>query len=355
MESFMTSRSADGLTRRSVLAGGSAATISIGLPSKLMAQATPTIVSTIFGGAFEAAYRKHVVDPFQKKHNAEVVLKYGNSSEWVANSLLNRGSPEIDVIFLAYPDSIRAVNEGLGMTITPADVPNVNNLHPVWYDSYKKQAVGLDYASWGISYRTDSGIPAPTSWLDLFKPEYKGKLILPNITASGGFQTLVMMAKLHGGSEDNIDPGFEAMKRLKPNVRKFYGSNPEAGQLMDRGDAVIGAMYDNATWYMTDGGKPIRWMIPKEGVLVGMVSLHIAPNTKHLDLCKKFVDFAISKEANEGFCNQIMAGPTNKLAVLQEPAVSRVPKLDSVIFPDWYKIVRNAPRWIERWNREITA
>jgi putative spermidine/putrescine transport system substrate-binding protein len=340
-------------TRRAFMIGGTTATISIALPP--IARAQTTMVSTIFGGAFEAAYRKHVVEPFQKANNAEVILKYGNSSEWVANSLLNRGNPEIDVIFLAYPDSIRAVNEELGMVLTPQDVPNVVNLHPVWYESYKKQAVGLDYASWGITYRTDSGVPAPTSWLDLFKPEYAGKVIVPNLTASGGFQTLVMMAKLHGGSEDNIEPGFEAMKKLKPNIRKFYGSNPEAGQLMERGDAVIGAMYDNATWFMTDGGKPIRWMIPKEGALVGMVSLHIAPKSKNLELCKKFVNFAISKEANEGFCNTVMAGPTNKLSTLAEPALSRVPKLDSIIFPDWYKIVKNAPKWIERWNREITG
>jgi putative spermidine/putrescine transport system substrate-binding protein len=208
-------------TRRAFMIGGTTATISIALPPIARAQTT-TMVSTIFGGAFEAAYRKHVVEPFQKANNAEVILKYGNSSEWVANSLLNRGNPEIDVIFLAYPDSIRAVNEELGMVLTPQDVPNVVNLHPVWYESYKKQAVGLDYASWGITYRTDSGVPAPTSWLDLFKPEYAGKVIVPNLTASGGFQTLVMMAKLHGGSEDNIEPGFEAMKKLKPNIRKFY-------------------------------------------------------------------------------------------------------------------------------------
>lgn len=343
------------VSRRAFVGGGAAAAITIGLPPPVRAQGTTTIVSTIFGGAFEAAYRKHVVEPFQKMHNAEVILKYGTSSEWVANSILNRDQPEIDVIFLAYPDSIRAVNEGLGMTLTPEDVPNVVNLHPIWYESYKKQAVGLDYASWGLTFRTDSGIPAPTSWLDLFKPEYAGKVIVPNLTTSGGFQTLVMMAKLHGGSEDNIDPGFEAMKRLKPSIRKFYLSNPEAGQLMDRGDAAVGAMYDNATWFLTDGGKPIRWIVPKEGALVGMVSLHIAPKTKYLDLCKKFVNFAISQEANAGFCNQVVAGPTNKLAVLNEPAASRVPKLESIIFPDWYKIVKYAPRWIDRWNREITS
>ena len=82
--------------------GGSAATISVAFPPPAAAQTT--LVSTIFGGAFEAAYRKHVVEPFQKKYNAEVLLKYGTSSEWVANSLLNRDPPEIDVIFLAYPN-----------------------------------------------------------------------------------------------------------------------------------------------------------------------------------------------------------------------------------------------------------
>jgi putative spermidine/putrescine transport system substrate-binding protein len=347
-------RSRHATSRRAFMIGGTTATISVALPSTLMAAPT-TIVSTIFGGAFEVAYRKHVVEPFQKDNNAEVILKYGTSSEWVANSLLNRGHPEIDVVYLAYPDSIRFVNENLGLTLTPQDVPNVANLFPVWYESYKKQAVGLDYASWGLTYRTDSGMSAPTSWLDLFKPEYAGKVIVPNLTTSGGFQTLVMMAKLHGGGEDNIEPGFEAMKRLKPSIRKFYLSNAEAGQLMERGDATVGAMYDNATWYMTDGGKPIRWTVPKEGALVGMVSLHIAPKTEHLELCKRFVNFAISKDANEAFCNQIMAGPTNKLATLVEPAASRVPKLESIIFPDWYKIVRQAPRWIERWNREITG
>jgi len=341
-------------TRRAFMIGGTTATISIALPP--VARAAPTtLVSTIFGGAFEVAYRKHVVEPFQKANNAEVILKYGTSSEWVANSIINRNNPEIDVVYLAYPDSIRFVNENLGLTLTPQDVPNVVNLYPVWYESYKKQAVGFDYASWGLTYRTDSGIPAPTSWLDLFKPEYAGKVIVPNLTTSGGFQTLVMMAKLHGGSEDNIDPGFEAMKRLKPSIRKFYLSNAEAGQLMERGDAVIGTMYDNATWYMHDGGKPIRWTAPKEGALVGMVSLHIAPKTKHLDLCKKFVDYAISKDVNEAFCNDIMAGPTNKLSTLSGRAAERVPKLESIIFPDWYKIVRQAPRWIERWNREITG
>ena len=343
------------VSRRGVLRASAAAALTVAISPPLRAEGKTTLVSTIFGGAYEAAYRKNFVEPFESDNDAEVILKYGTSGEWVANSLLNRDRPEIDVVCLAYPDSIRAVNEGLGIELTPQDVPNVIDVAPIWYDSYRKQAVGIDYASWGMTYRTDTNIPAPTSWLDLFKPEYKGKVIVPNLTTSGGFQTLVMMAKLHGGGETNIDPGFEAMKRLKPNIRKFYLSNSEAGQLIERGDAVIGAMYDAASWFMTDGGKPIRWMIPKEGVLVGMVSLHIAPKTVHMALAKKFVNFVISPGPQAGFCNQMTVGPVNTKAKLVPPASDRVPILDSIIMPDWFKIVEQMPDWIDRWNREIVS
>jgi len=51
-----TGRSKPAATRRAFMIGGTTATISIALPPAVRAQST-TIVSTIFGGAFEAAYR----------------------------------------------------------------------------------------------------------------------------------------------------------------------------------------------------------------------------------------------------------------------------------------------------------
>src|SRR5258706_11662725 len=139
------------VSRRNLLKAPAAATLAVAVPPLARGQTKTTLVSTIFGGAFEAAYRKHFVEPFQRDNDAEVILKYGTSGEWVANSLLNRDKPEIDVLFLAYPDSIRAVTEGLGIELTPQDVPNVVDLAPVLYEGYKKQAVGLGYASSGMN------------------------------------------------------------------------------------------------------------------------------------------------------------------------------------------------------------
>ena len=80
------------LTRRETLAGAAALSVAVVLPTPSWA-AKETIISTIFGGRFEKEYRKAIADPFQQKHDVEVVLKYGNAGQWLTNALVNRENP----------------------------------------------------------------------------------------------------------------------------------------------------------------------------------------------------------------------------------------------------------------------
>jgi putative spermidine/putrescine transport system substrate-binding protein len=345
---------APAISRRGFLGAAGALTLGLGMPGSGQAQ-TRKLVSTIFGGKFEEEYRKAIVVPFAKKHGIEVVLKYGNASEWLTNALVNRAHPEIDLLWMSYPQSIQAIIEDICMELTPEDIPNLAKVEPIWYEGFKRKGVGLDYASFGIGYRTDLVKTAPTSWADLWKPEYRGKIALPDITASGGYETLVMAAIAHGGSETNIEPGFEALGRLRPSVRKFYKSNPEATQLLERGEVAVCAWFDGRTWGLADNGVKAAWIAPKEGASAGMVSYHIPKVTQYPDLCKAYIDFAISKEAQEGFCNAMQYGPVNRTAVLTGLAKERVPPLSNLKVMDWFLIVPNLGPWLERWNREIVG
>lgn len=341
------------LSRRSLLAGSSALSVALFLPRP--ASAATTIVSTIFGGKFEEVYRATIVEPFRKKFGHDVTLKLGSGSEWLTTAMVSKSAPEIDVLWLAFPESIKAINEDLAIELLPAELPNLTDVEPIWYDTYKHKGVGLDYASFGLAYRTDRISTPPTSWADLWKPEFKGRLAIPDLTTSGGYETLVMAARLNGGGETNIEPGFEAMKRLRPNVRKFYKSNPEAAQLFERNEVNIGAWFDGRTWGLADGGMPIKFAVPKEGATVGMVSYHIAKNTPKMEACKQFVNFAISVEAQEGFCNGMQYGPVNRKAKLVPPASERVPPLSKLVMLDWFKIEPQMASWLDRWNREIVG
>src|SRR5260370_7286454 len=73
-----------------------------------------------------------------------------------------------------------------------------------------------------ITYNTNLVKTPPTSWADLWKPSFKGKLAIPDISGTSGQQFLMAAARLNGGSVENIDPGFEAIKKLKPNIQMMY-------------------------------------------------------------------------------------------------------------------------------------
>lgn len=339
-------------SRRDVLLGAGAISVAVCLPRPA---AAAQIVSTIFGGKFEEVYRATVTEPFKRKFGHDVTLKLGSGSQWLTTAIVSKAKPEIDVLWLAFPESIKAINEDLAIDLLPAELPNLADVEPIWYDTYKRKGVGLDYASFGLAYRTDRVNPPPVSWTDLWRPDFRGRLAMPDLTASGGFETLVMAARLNGGSETNIEPGFEAMKKLKPNVRKFYKSNPEAAQLFERGEVNAGAWFDGRTWALADGGMPVRWAAPREGATVGMVSYHIMKNTPHMEVCKQFVNFAISVEAQEGFCNGMQYGPVNRKAKLVPPASERVPPLSQLLMLDWFKIEPQMANWLDRWNREIVG
>ena len=106
----------------------------------------------------------------------------------------------------------------------------------------------------------------------------------------------------------------------------------------------------NRGYDMVDSGKPIKFVIPSEGASIGMVSFHIAKNSPNADICKKFINFALSKRPQEDFGNGMNAGPTTSYAVLNDKARSRVPPIHSMLLFDWFKLVPQMGALADRWN-----
>jgi len=89
--------------------------------------------------------------------------------------------------------------------------------------------------------------------------------------------------------------------------------------------------------------------------MVGMVSYHVATGTAKKDIAKNFVNFGIWPEAQETFCNGMQYGAVNRQVKLSPPASERVPKLESLLLFDWWKVVPQMAPWLEPWNREIAG
>ena len=96
----------------------------------------------------------------------------------------------------------------------------------------------------GLMYNTkvfaENSWAPPTSWNDLKDKKYSKKLVIPPINNTYGLQALVMLARMNGGGENNIDPGFKVFKdEINPNVLAYEPSPGKMTELFQSGQAVI--------------------------------------------------------------------------------------------------------------------
>ena len=342
-------------SRRRLLAGAAAAGALLGMPAIVRAQGDRKIVTTGYGGIYEQHFKTFVIDPWEKRTGAKVELyKTGGANQWLTNAIVNKDKPEIDIPFLSLPLTHQAIRtEGVFMDLDAKSIPNSQHIDPAFFDYYDRRAIGFNYAPYGLTYRADLVKTKPTSWGDLWKPEYADKVLLPDTTSGGAEETVVIAALLNGGSLENLEPGWAAMKRLKPNVMRFFKNNNEPISIWQRGEATIGGWYSARAFQVKDGGTPIEFVAPKEGAPVGVLSFHLAKNSPNRDLALDFINFALGKEPQEGFGNAIEYGVCNRLAEMKGRAKERVAPHSQLMRIDWRKT--DMSKIAERWRREVTS
>lgn len=348
-------KNAGNVSRRTLLKGAAAAGAVTGFPAIVRAK-SKTLVTTLYGGIYEKNYRLAVIEPFEKATGAKIQIKYGGSGSWFTSAVANKDDPEIDIVFLSLPVAMKAIRtKGIFMDLPIELIPNAKDVDPIFYDLYDRKAVGFNYAPYGMVYRTDKVSPPPSSWGDLWKPEFAGKILLPDLSGGGAYETMVIAALLNGGNETNLEPGYEALKKLKKNVFRFYKNNNEPIAIYEQAQAIIGGWYSARAYAIKDKGVPFDFVTPKEGAPVGVLSYHIAKNSPNRDLAVEFVNFSLSKTAQEVFANNMEYGVVNKHAELVGRAKKRITPHSQLMRLDWKKIAPRMSSMAERWQREIVS
>ena len=179
------------------------------------------LVVATFGGTFVDNSKKCHAAAVEKATGATVKYVLGSSVQTAAKLRAAGGRAEIDVAYMDSQIVKQMKAEGLLQMLESTKIEHWSDLYDVSRD---KDAywVSSMFAGTIITYNTNLVKTPPASWADLWKPEFKGKLAIPDISGTSGQQFLMAAARLYGGSLENIDPGFEAIKKLKPNAQMMY-------------------------------------------------------------------------------------------------------------------------------------
>jgi len=217
------------------------------------------------------------------------------------------------------------------------------------------------YQEVGLTYNPDKIKTPPASWADLWKPEYKGRVGLTNMNSTLGTGFMVEIARMHGGSEANIEEAFKAIAALKPNIAAVAANPGQLATLFQQGQIDISPGNFNAIQILKARGVPVEFLAPKEGAIGFKTTIHIVKNSANADLAFALIEAAISPPVQKTLMEApYLIVPTNsKVPMTGEIAkvLAKSPEdlKKKFVFQDWKKINEQRPHWIERFNREINA
>ncbi|MGN6230811.1 MAG: ABC transporter substrate-binding protein [Trinickia sp.] len=322
------------------------------------AHAETTLYVANVGGSNEQMYRQKIDPPFEKAHHVKIVYVAGNSSDTLAKLEAQKGHEQINVAVMDDGPMYQAMQLGLCGKLDEA--PVMKDLYPLAH--LGPTAVGIGMVATGIGYNEKAfeklGLPAPDSWKALTDPRLKGKIGVPPITNTYGLHTLVMFARMNGGGEKDIDPGFAAIKtRVAPNVLSWAPTPGEMDGLMQSGDVIIAPYGSGRAVALQNTGFPLKFVYPKEGGVALQVGACVVAQNAQPELSQQFIQYLLSPEVQAMQAQDIGLGPVNKTVKLSPDIAARVPygpaqiaKLTSV---DWTTINQHRAAWTERWNRSV--
>ena len=275
---------------------GAAAALMLVLSSAVMAQTKLTVYTALENDQL-APYKAEIEKAVP---GVQVVWVRDSTGVITARFLAEKANPKADMVLgLAASSLLLFKKEGLLETYKPA---GSDTLKAAFRDSKDPYTwTGMDaFLSVVCFNRLEAEklkAAAPTSWMDLTKPEYKDQVVMPHPASSGtGYLTVAGWIQIMGER-----PAWDFMDMLHENVSVYTHSGSAPCVQAAKGERMAGIGFDMRGAKEKTNGAPIDIIVPKEGAGWDMEATSIVKGTKHLDAAKKVADWIVSKGANELF------------------------------------------------------
>ena len=188
--------------------------------------------------------------------------------------------------------------------------------------------------------------PFPKTWEDLLNPIFKGEIVMTNPIASSTGYLFVQNQLQRLGDEK----GWEYLEALGKNIGQFPDSGSAPAKLLGTGEYAIGISYIHAIAKYNDKGFKLKAItVPQSAGDVDCVA--ILKNTKNLSVAQKFVDFMLSKEAQDLMSKLTFTIPINPESVATEGSISV--KDIALIDYDVKKAADEKSAVLEKWSKII--
>ncbi len=241
-----------------------------------------------------------LVQEFEKKNNIKVDVVAAGTGELLKRVESEKDNPLGDVLWGGGAESLQAYGE----YFEPYKSAELSNIDSKYY-AKDNTWTGESPLPMVILYNTNlvSDENAITSWKDVLKPEFKGKIAMADPAKSGSAYTiLVTMLTAYKDQND----GWDFIKEFYANLDgKILSSSSGVYKGVADGEYALGLTLEKEAIKLVNAGSPVKIVYPSEGTSAVPDGVAIIKGSKNIENAKKFVDFALSKETQSLMSSQL--------------------------------------------------
>ena len=312
-------------------------------------------------------------EDFLGKSGIDLATTYLANNDEIVTKLAARAPIDIVTPYMGYVPGLREA--GLIQPIDPSKVPNLPKVLPFLRDDSNLFVDGVHWSvpiTWGAGPMVyDPAVVQPTSWFDLEKPEYKGKIAImddavgmmltASIMVSGAkVASLVTPAQLKTVKDYCI-------KLKKEHARALFASYGEAADAMTRGEVVM--TLGGAEWLpaIVADKKKLAYTYPKEGCFAFIDSYVIPKSAPNPDLAYAMANHMLTLPAQIELTKKNYAVATEEaIKALTGPVATMYPYGDMATFQKLARFfpmapgettaeVAGWPDWLAAWQEVLAA
>lgn len=283
-------------------------------------RAANKLVVSIWGGSWKDMVAEVVAKKFTAETGVEVEFITGGTIDRLNKAKLTKGNPESDMTLTTSHVGWLYATDGLFETLDLSRIPNAANL--VEEARISPFHIGAWAYVYTIGYRSDlvKGVSF-TSWEDLWKPEVKGMLSVPDFDPS---HIIAVSAMLSGGGAADWEKGQAKLLELKPNFKAFYTNDANSQQLIANGETPVQVMLSMNAHYMIQEGVPITLVVPREGAVLGIDTVAVMKGAKNADHAYRFINTLLDPEVQAAIAAFKKGSPTVTNAKV-DPEIAKLP------------------------------
>ena len=339
--------------RRELLMGiGSLALIGI-MPKTAHAQSNELIV-TNWGGDWNDRTVKFIEAPLIESKGINIVRALNLEPERKTKLLAERNLPRgtIGIAHFSNADAYELNEQGILEQLDYANIPNAKAIIPSLRSPYFMPWV---YGGVTLAYNPKFIKTPPTSFADLWKSEYAGKI---GVLDQSFFNWIYMAALVGGGKMNMVDSAFPKLLQMKTKLQpKIYPTHQHLAAGFANEEVWISANYSARIEQWKKDKVPVASSYPKEGAVTIVFGAVIPKKSPNKTAAYTYLNALLDPKGLGQYCEASMYSPSTSNAIVQESVKAKIEftpqQITTLNNVDYAYQAKNIASWLQWWNKEF--